>query len=574
MSTLRQPALGPIVGYTTHQSCRLWIAAEVPRLEDGGRRSLGILGVVGAAGRVRQSDIFYFRLRREYDRTGTFNLGVDVSLWQDEAAREKLQPYPLEPATSYRVRLAVLYLDDAYPDDSNVSSEQIASKLPPPRVWADKLNRDPAEGIYAEAEFTTLAEPPAVGSPAVAPLAFLFGSCRYPGLLWKRKESDRIFGPMRREACAEGTGRSPVQFSLMVGDQIYADMFNRHVPIGLADTYEEFQERYHTAFGSRNMREFLRRVPTYMILDDHEIEDNWTQDRLHQSHKSRQLFNLAIGAYMSYQWSHGPRFDDSYVHALPEGEVPHLRRMEALHLYYDFAALGYPFFVIDTRTQRYKQERGLVDNHLLGKPSLDPAEPSQLDRLCAWLQYMQQQRGDTPKFIVSSSVFLPNGVDEREGKNQDASDSWPAFPNTRRRLLQTLVEHRVQNVIFLSGDIHCSCVARLDFEGKGQGLTAYSVVSSAFYWPFAFADGDPAGYVHDSRDPRTPDAFPLGEDLGVLHYRAWGFTQDDNFTRIDLDPASAELHVQMFDWDGVPIETRKQDGRFSRTAERLPLAAW
>jgi alkaline phosphatase D len=574
VSTLRQPALGPIVGHTTHQSCRLWIAAEVPTREEGERRSLGVLGVVGPGGKVRQADLFYFRLRREYDRTGTFNLGVDVSLWQDDAMREKLKPFVLKPATSYRVRLAVLHLDDAYPDDSNVSSEQIASKLPPPRVWADKLNREPQEGIYAEAEFTTLPAPPALGSPAVAPLAFLFGSCRYPGLLWKRKEADRIFGPMRREACAEGTGRPPAQFTLMVGDQIYADMFNRHVPIGLADTYEEFQERYHTAFGSRNMREFLRRVPTYMILDDHEIEDNWTQDRLHRSHKSRQLFNLAIGAYMSYQWSHGPRFADSYVHGLPDDESPQLRRMEALQLHYDFAAAGYPFYVLDTRTQRYTQERGLQDNHLLGKPALDPSEPNQLDRLCAWLQHMQQLRGNTPKFIVSSSVFLPNGVDERDERGREASDTWPAFPHTRRALLDAIVRHEVQNVVFLSGDIHCSCVARLEFEGRGKSLTAYSIVSSAFYWPFAFADGDPAGYVHDSRDARTSDPFPLGNGLGLLHYRAWGFTQDDNYTRLDLDPATAELRVQMFDWDGLPIETRKQDGRFSSAAERLQLTAW
>lgn len=94
----------------------------------------------------------------------------------------------------------------------------------------------------------------------------------------------------------------------MVGDQVYADTLNRFVPIGLADTYEEFQERYKTAFGSPNMRRLLRAAPTYMTLDDHEIEDNWTQDRLGEEGKHR-LFNIAIGAYMSYRWSHGPRSD-------------------------------------------------------------------------------------------------------------------------------------------------------------------------------------------------------------------------------------------------------------------------
>ena len=39
-----------------------------------------------------------------------------------------------------------------------------------------------------------------------------------------------------------------------------------------------------------------------MILDDHEIEDNWSQDRIRRDAKY-QLFTIAIDAYLSYQWS-------------------------------------------------------------------------------------------------------------------------------------------------------------------------------------------------------------------------------------------------------------------------------
>ena len=92
----------------------------------------------------------------------------------------------------------------------------------------------------------------------------------------------------------------------MAGDQIYADMLNRHIPFGLADTEKEFRERYLTAFGAPNTRRLLRTIPQYMILDDHEIEDNWVQGRVKDSDK-RTLFNLAISAYRSYQWSHCPR---------------------------------------------------------------------------------------------------------------------------------------------------------------------------------------------------------------------------------------------------------------------------
>ena len=571
MSTLRAPALGPIVGHTTHNSCRLWIAAS-DAIDKKGLdeevRTIGLLGVVGKNGKVKPNDIFYFRLRREYDRTGTFNLGVDKSLWKDAAEEQRQEPFQLKAATNYTVRMSSLNLDDAYPNDSNVSSEAIAAKLPPARVWEDKFNIEDGLGkVFAEATFTTQPAP----AQTAGKLSFQLGSCRYPGLLWKRKEADRIFDPMLSQH-----EQRPVNFALMVGDQIYADKFNRTIPIGLADSYKEFQERYHSAFGSRNMRQFLSRVPTYMILDDHEIEDNWSQDRLNESNAKRMLFNLAIGAYMSYQWSHGPRFADSYVHDPAYGAADYLKRMDTLNLFYDFTCAGYPFFVLDTRTQRYHAGRpGLADNHLLGRPALDINEPSQLDRVCAWLKYMQATRGNTPKFIVSSSVFVPNHVDTLySDKHKEKDDSWPCFPGTRKRILKTIVEGKVQNVIFLSGDIQCSSVARLEFTGPGAALNAYSIVSSAFYWPFAFADGEPSSYVHDSRNAKTADGFEIGDGLGTMNYQAWGFTQDDNFCRLDLDPAAAELAVQAFDWDGAPILRSHQNGSRPDQPEKLKLTPW
>jgi alkaline phosphatase D len=158
-----------------------------------------------------------------------------------------------------------------------------------------------------------------------------------------------------------------------------------------------------------------------MILDDHEIENNWTQDRLQQPGK-HELFNLAIGAYMSYQWSHGPR---------DFGRL----------LYYTFTCGGYPFFVLDARTQRYKDDEiGLADNHMLGRPTIDPRHPSQLRRLKAWLTAQQERIGDAPKFVVSSSVFVPNEIRERldpalpdeNRRRREASGAWPAYPETRR----------------------------------------------------------------------------------------------------------------------------------------------
>ena len=552
MSIMRSPKLGPIVGHTTDRSCRLWIRAECPSESGTGlaenNRTLGVLTVMEIGDTVlppEQRPIYYFRLHREYDRTGTFTLGVESSLEGGAPSP------PLTPDTRYRVRLGTLTLDDPLSNREVVEDEDLAKRLPPREAnfWAAEFDALPAE--ESEAIFTTFA----ASGDLVNHFSFIIGSCRYPGLPWQRKLSDRIFQPMQQQATAVEDTHRP-RFVLFVGDQIYADQFSLRVPIGVADTYGEFHSRYHEAFGSVHMRRLLRTVPTYMILDDHEIEDNWCQDRIRESRK-RLLFNLAICSYLSFQWSHGPR---NY----------------GPQLYYSFDYGGYPFFVLDTRTQRYlNEENTLADNDLLGRPSLDPSEPGQVDRLLTWLREQQRAHGNAPKFIVSSVVFVPNPIwaraDATDARKVE-TDSWQAFPVTRRTVLQGIIDNRIQNVVFLSGDIHCANVAAMSFSGPAAEIKAFSITSSSLYWPFSLADGEPAQYVHDSTDPRTLDPFVVSDDPAVvMNYRAWNFVQENNFSRIEVNRAHSEIRVQVFGTDGEPAK----DWAFGQPREAvLALMPW
>lgn len=533
MSQIRAPLIGPIVGHTTETTSRIWIRGEGPD-DDGvklssNNRTIGVLTVLkdGRADPSDPSRTHYFRLRREFDRTGTFNLGSDVSFGVSSLPDELIRlghhavPFLMQPDTQYVVRAGTLILDNI-DDDEVVQSEDILRKLPPAAVWAEELAQLPPQ----ESEAVVRTFP----SATIDRLSFLLGSCRYPGLFFKAKKADAIFQPMLEQVRDE---EQRIRFVLMVGDQIYADTLNSMIPIGRADTYEEFQDRYLEAFGSPNMRLLMRSVPHYMILDDHEIEDNWTQDRIHTADK-RAMFHLAIGAYMSYQWSHGPR---TY----------------GRHLYYRFYCGGYPFFVLDTRTERYRDDvlESLEDNHLLGRASFDPSYPSQLEIVCKWLVDQQQSEGNRPKFIVTPSVFVPNDITTvNSDDHKNASDSWEAFPVTRRRILDTIVKNKVQNVVFLSGDIHCSCVAEIKFKGSknAEKLKAFAITSSAFYWPFPFADGSPGGYVQNSQEQK--DSFVLSDKKIRMDYEAYNFTQDDNYCQVDLNWDTRELVVTAFGKDG------------------------
>ncbi|MEE9451789.1 MAG: alkaline phosphatase D family protein, partial [Gammaproteobacteria bacterium] len=279
-------------------------------------------------------------------------------------------------------------------------------------------------------------------------------------------------------------------------------------------------------------------------------------------------------AYMSYQWSHGPRRCNNCYESI-KGEIP-LPNPSTPVMYYDFLCGGYPFFVLDVRTERYRDdiEGSINDNHMLGRPSLDPtAEPSQLDRLVHWLINQQQARGNCPKFIASSSVFTPNTVESTKSeKYKEASDSWPGYPKTRRSILDCIVKNNIQNVIFLSGDIHCCTLSQMTFSDNPD-LKAYNITSSAFYWPFPFADGSPSHYVHDSLKPHH-DTFELSKGNGSMDYEAWGFSQADNFFRIDVDANKDQLCVAAFGMKGEQLVTRKQDGKLDAKPHILKLAKW
>lgn len=509
-SNMHIPAVGPLVGHTGSNMSRLWIQAVAsPEL-----RTVGVAALYDASGKYIEHSIRYFRLRRRDDRTGVVDFGG------------------LEPGSVYRVRLGVMVQDKALSHASG--DEAVMMKLPP--VDSLRLELECLNEADCMASFRTFPEP---GNK----LSFIFGSCRYPGLLWPASKADRIFGAMHQQF---RSGRPP-SFLLMNGDQIYADKLTRRWPLFRARSEKDFRSRYVEAFSTRHMSALLREVPVYMMLDDHEIEDGWNVSRLDDN---PELFEAAMQAYRRYQWLHSPR---NYAE---QGEVA---AGAGDKYYYSFECGGYPFFVMDSRTERIQDDErcDLVANHLLGDPLNDaPQQRAQLPLLCEWLVRQQQLHGNRAKFIVSPDMFLPNervtaGNSERALQAKCRDDAWAAFPGTRRKLLQAIVAHGVQNVVFLCGDAHCSSAAEIYFMHKEAGrlpLRAYSITSSAFYWPWPFGRGRARDYVQDS--VVDDDLFNVNADV-VMHYQSLGFTETNNFTRVDLH--DREIRISQFGSGGEAI---------------------
>lgn len=299
---------------------------------------------------------------------------------------------------------------------------------------------------------------------------------------WFDDRGDKVF----RSINAQIDAGMNLDALLMIGDQIYADDLNVIAPDTRVD---QFLERYRSVFSQENVRQLMARVPTYMILDDHEIEDNWPAKASDQDRVT--LYPKAIHAYQIYQCSHSPLFE------VEDGRIDGT----LTHFWYRFSDGCADWFVMDVRT-----ERNIAAGRMINE--------SQMDALLTWLA----DGSNRVKFVVSSVPVFPDSAN-------DSADKWNAFPAQRTKILDHIRKNRISKVVFVSGDVHCSFVSELKIPSDPT-LKIYSVISSSFFWPYPHAK-------------QTDFLFDANIVAGQATYKCRlvsAVHSDDNFARIDVSP--------------------------------------
>ncbi len=293
-------------------------------------------------------------------------------------------------------------------------------------------------------------------------LAFLAGGCKHPGLTgFERDRADGSFNEIVRQF-----DETQPRFMLMLGDQIYADA--RAGVMETQSSIEKLLPRYRSAFGSSmGFKELARRLPLYMAIDDHEINDSWSQEQVLTSHTDRVLAENAKAAFGIFQYSHSPGVPNKLANTAG-GPATSVKGFN-----YSYEHNGIPFLVLDTRTQRKR-----VPNRQL-------LHTSQWLWLEQWLM-AEKAKGAHPKFVVSGSVVLP-GLQEDEGvPSPRNADSWQMSPAERCRLLSFIATNHIENVVLLSSDYHCSAAATITFSDSD--VNAWAIVAPPLHAPMRFAN--------------------------------------------------------------------------------------
>jgi alkaline phosphatase D len=222
------------------------------------------------------------------------------------------------------------------------------------------------------------------------------------------------------------------QFIMNCGDQIYIDTVVLPVWV-MSDN--QYAERYMETWSSPQLQKVFSHIPQYMILDDHEIYNDFSNHNLNS--KKQKLFRWAISTYKIFQHSHN---NNNY---------------NAFHYSFDCAFAS--FFVLDVRTER--NETQMINS-------------TQLERLLNWIN--NDETSNKLKIIISSVPFIT----QLNGNTQKDKWSDSKFIHQRDTIIESIFNSPCKKFLFLSGDIHLAVHTKIEKASSDNNKVLHELISS------------------------------------------------------------------------------------------------
>ena len=222
---------------------------------------------------------------------------------------------------------------------------------------------------------------------------------------------------------------------MFLGDYVYerADFVIREDPITSLDL-ASYRAKYAVYRADPGLRELHRVHPTLHIWDDHELANNYTDNNPPAPAVQRQAAYRA-----AFEW-------------LPRLSLPEDRNR--IYKRFSFGRVA-DVFLLDERQYRTGNRDGLPRKFL---------GDAQLGWLIDGLRASQAQW----KLIGQQMQVAPIQFDGRPN-----NDGWDGYDSERRTLLGAIESSGIQNVVFLSGDVHVfeANLLASDFDALGDAST-------------------------------------------------------------------------------------------------------
>ncbi len=338
-------------------------------------------------------------------------------------------------------------------------------------VHAEPRGLEPARGYWYRFIVDGVVSP--TGRTRTAPAAaaqpsrlrFAFASCQNYEQGW--------FTAHRHMAGEE------LDLAVFLGDCIYesswgSDHVRKH-EAGEPTTLAQYRNRHACYRLDRDLQASHAAFPWLVTWDDHEVDNDYADDRSEDLWPRERFLARRAAAYQAF-WEHMP---------LPRAMRPEGPSMR-LYARIDWGGLA-RFQVVDNRQFRSHQacpRPGRGGGNSVTRACAERLEPQRS------LLGSAQERWLDEGFATSRARWNVLAQQTRLSQLQriDASgaarfstDGWDGYPAARRRLIESMVTHRLANPVVIGGDVHATYVAdvKRDFDAPDGATVASEVCGTS-----------------------------------------------------------------------------------------------
>jgi len=259
--------------------------------------------------------------------------------------------------------------------------------------------------------------------------------------------------------------RRDLDLVLFVGDYIYESsnakhMLRRHLG-GVPRQLDEYRERHAQYKTDADLQACHASHTWVMTWDDHEVVNDYAND-LDRNYTDAPVFlRRRAAAYQAY-------FEHMPLRLGPDPVNPSQMRI------HDRMAWGRLADVWTLDCRQYRDHHACPDPNrgggrvVLGCDALaDPARSMLGAAQEQWLSQGLQSSTRRWKLVAQSTQMSSSGVNTPLGRSA-FTDGWDGYPQARAKLLNTVAQAGLQNVVMLGGDVHMNVAAQLRLQPNDE----------------------------------------------------------------------------------------------------------
>lgn len=272
----------------------------------------------------------------------------------------------------------------------------------------------------------------------------------------------------------EEIAKQQLDFVLFMGDYIYESSNPQYALRKHSGeepkTLQGYRERYEQYKRDPALQAAHAAHPWVLMWDDHEVVNDYANDQDRHYTDPKQLLLRRAAAYQAY-------FEHQPLLLGPDASNPANMRL------YDQLSWGKLADVWTLDCRQYRSPQACRDpvrgggRMVVQCDELTDASRSMLGaEQERWLTESLSASKRQWKLVAQATQISSTSVPAPVGRSY-WNDAWDGYPEARKRLLQTVVDAKLNNVVTLGGDVHCNVAAPLRMEPNNP---ASPIIASEF----------------------------------------------------------------------------------------------